>query len=212
LPLNVASRPAVSIVGVLAIRPGRASVVVRLCLSEALRRRASLHPRRCAAPTRKNGCRQIVPCHHCCCSSTTTTACWYHHLRVTLIAGPSSRSSLCRGTWSSRRAGRTPLVLVALVGGDQPAVTPEELQAHLSSRFRVSVGTAGVCAWLGGPFARECRQDGLSSVAMQGGGQAVHPELELAVDHYSKVQCWDFDPMLVEVDACLAKPQAGLTR
>jgi hypothetical protein len=46
------------------------------------------------------------------------------------------------------------LVLVALVGGDQPAVTPEEFQAHLSSRFRVSVGTVGDSAWLGGLFAR----------------------------------------------------------
>ena len=48
------------------------------------------------------------------------------------------------------------LVLVALVGGDQPAVTPEEFQAHLSLRFRVSVGMARVCAWLQGPFACEC--------------------------------------------------------
>jgi hypothetical protein len=39
----------------------------------------------------------------------------------------------------------------------------------------------------------------------------VHPELELVVDRCSEVQRWDFDPMLVELDACLVKPQAGLT-
>jgi hypothetical protein len=39
------------------------------------------------------------------------------------------------------------LVLVALVGGGQPAVMLEELQAHLSLRFCVSVATAeGVSA------------------------------------------------------------------
>jgi hypothetical protein len=47
------------------------------------------------------------------------------------------------------------LVLVALVGGGQPAVTLEELQAHLSLRFCVSVATAGGYAELGGPSARE---------------------------------------------------------
>jgi hypothetical protein len=42
--------------------------------------------------------------------------------------------------------------------------------------------------------------------------QAVHPEPMLAVDHCSEVQRWDFDPMLVVVEACLTKrpPQAGL--
>jgi hypothetical protein len=40
------------------------------------------------------------------------------------------------------------LVLVALVGGNQLAVTSEEFQAHLSSRFHVSVGAARGCAWL----------------------------------------------------------------
>jgi hypothetical protein len=71
----------------------------------------------------------------------------------------------------------------------------------------------GICAWLGGSFARECQQDSHSSIAMQGGGQAVHPELELAVDCCSELQHWDFDPMLVEVEACRAKrpPLAGLT-
>jgi hypothetical protein len=48
---------------------------------------------------------------------------------------------------------------------------------------------------------------------MQGGGQAGHPELELAVDRSSEVQRWDFDPMLIEVEACLAtissRPQPG---
>jgi hypothetical protein len=40
------------------------------------------------------------------------------------------------------------LVLVTLVGGDQPAVTPEEFQAHLSSRFRVCGHSRGLClAW-----------------------------------------------------------------
>jgi hypothetical protein len=45
---------------------------------------------------------------------------------------------------------------------------------------------------------------------MQGGGQAVHPEPMLAVDRCSEVQCWDFDPILVGVEACLTKrpPQA----
>jgi hypothetical protein len=77
----------------------------------------------------------------------------------------------------------------------------------------VSVGMTKVRAWLGGPFARECQKDGHSSVAMQGGEQAVHPELELAVDRCSEVQRWDFNPMLVEVEACRAKrsPQAGRT-
>jgi hypothetical protein len=49
-------------------------------------------------------------------------------------------------------ADHHPVVLVALVGGDQPAVTPEELQAHLALKFRVSVGTAGVRPWLGAPL------------------------------------------------------------
>jgi hypothetical protein len=42
--------------------------------------------------------------------------------------------------------------------------------------------------------------------------QAVHLEPMLVVDHCSEVQRWDFDPMLVEVEACLTKrpPQAGL--
>jgi hypothetical protein len=107
------------------------------------------------------------------------------------------------------------LVLVALVGGDQSTVTPEEFQAHLSLRFRVSVGVAGVCAWLGEPFARECQQDGQCCIAMQGGKmpiQAVHPEPELVVDRCLEVQRWDFDPMLVEVEACLTKrlPQTVL--
>ena len=82
------------------------------------------------------------------------------------------------------------LVLIALVGGDQPAVTPKEFQAHLSSRFRVSVGAVGVCAWLGGHFACVCQLDGYSSVAMQEGKmqiQVAHPEPELVVDRCSEV-------------------------
>jgi hypothetical protein len=59
--------------------------------------------------------------------------------------------------------------------------------------------------------ARMRQQDSPASVPLQGGGQAVHLEFALAVDRCSEVHRWDFDPMLVEVDACLAKPQAGLT-
>jgi hypothetical protein len=110
-----------------------------------------------------------------------------------------------------QRAGADPTLVLVTLGGDQLAVTPEDLQAHLASRFRVSVGTAGACAWLRGPFAQECLQGDLSSTAMHGGGQAVRPEPELAVVRCLEFPCRDFDPMLVEVDACLAKPQAGLT-
>jgi hypothetical protein len=73
------------------------------------------------------------------------------------------------------------------------------------------MATTGGCAWLGGSSTRVRQQDSPASVALQGGGQAVHPEFALAVDRCSEVHHWDFDPMLVEVDACLAKPQAGLT-
>jgi hypothetical protein len=51
-----------------------------------------------------------------------------------------------------------------------------------------------------------CQQDGLLSAAMLGDGQAGLPELELVANRCSKVPRKDFDPMLVEVDACLAKP------
>jgi hypothetical protein len=40
-------------------------------------------------------------------------------------------------------ADHPPIVLVALVGGDQPAITPKELQAHLALKFRLSVGKGG---------------------------------------------------------------------
>jgi hypothetical protein len=43
-PLSVAPRPSAYAAGVPAIGPGRASVLVRRRASEALRRRASLHP------------------------------------------------------------------------------------------------------------------------------------------------------------------------
>jgi hypothetical protein len=69
----------------------------------------------------------------------------------------------------------------------------------------MSVGTAGVSAWVGSPFARESQQDGHSGVAMHGGRQAVHPEPKLVVDRCFEVQSWDFDPMLVEVEACQAR-------
>ena len=99
-----------------------------------------------------------------------------------------------------------PLVLVALVGGNQPAATPEEFLAYLSSKFHVSVGEARACASLGGPVAREYQQDDHSCIDMQGGKmqiQIVHQEPELAVDRCLGVQRWDFDPMLVEVEAGL---------
>jgi hypothetical protein len=97
-------------------------------------------------------------------------------------------------------ANHPPVVLVALVGGDQPAVTPEELQAHLALKFRVLVGTAGVCAWLGGPFARDCLKEG---------GQVVHPEPELAVVRCLEVPSRDFDPMLVEVSVAAGAVATG---
>jgi hypothetical protein len=87
-------------------------------------------------------------------------------------------------------ADHPPIVLVALVGGDQPAVTPKELQAHLALKFRVSMATVGVCAWLGAPFARDWLHEG---------GQLVHPEPELRVVCCLEVPSRDFNPMLVEV-------------
>jgi hypothetical protein len=56
-----------------------------------------------------------------------------------------------------------------------------------------------------GPLCTRVSAGRHSSIAMQGGRQAVHPELELAVDYCSELQHWDFDPMLVEVEACRAK-------
>ena len=61
-----------------------------------------------------------------------------------------------------------------------------------------------VLAWR--PYCMRCQQDGLLSAAMLGDGQAGLPELELVANRCSKVPRKDFDPMLVEVDACLAKP------
>jgi hypothetical protein len=50
----------------------------------------------------------------------------------------------------------------------------------------------------------------LALLCKEAGGWCT-PEFVLVVDRCSEVQRWDLDPMLVEVDACLAKPQASLT-
>nr|AWA44753.1 hypothetical protein SS91I14_000012 [Saccharum spontaneum] len=89
-------------------------------------------------------------------------------------------------------------VVVPLVGGNQPAATPEEFLAHLSSKFHVSVEAATTCAWFDGPIARVCQQHGPPCVDMQGGEtqiQAVRREPQLAVDPCLEVQQRDFDPI-----------------
>jgi hypothetical protein len=68
-------------------------------------------------------------------------------------------------------------VVVALVGGNQLAATPEEFLAHLSSKFHVSVEAATTCSWFDGPIARVP---------------------QLAVDRCLEVQQRDFDPMPIE--------------
>jgi hypothetical protein len=40
------------------------------------------------------------------------------------------------------------LVLVVLVGGNRPAISPAEVRAHLSSVYHISKGTTSVNAWI----------------------------------------------------------------
>jgi hypothetical protein len=94
------------------------------------------------------------------------------------------------------------LVLVALTGSSQSVATLDEFQAHLSSRYQVSVSAAR------GLVAREHQQDDHSDAAVQGvtmAMQVVHTEPEIAVHRCSEVQRWDFDPMLFEVEACVTQ-------
>lgn len=68
------------------------------------------------------------------------------------------------------------LVLVALVGGSQPTVSPTEFWAHLSSMLDVSEGMASFCAWLGAPLAHE-RQDGRPSSSREVVGLEAEADL-----------------------------------
>ena len=89
------------------------------------------------------------------------------------------------------------LVLVALVGGNQPAVSPEEFWAHLASTYEVAEGATSVCAQLGGSFARERR---LGS-SCEGVGLEAEADLVLWSRPRQLPPTVDslLDPMLVEV-------------
>jgi hypothetical protein len=57
-----------------------------------------------------------------------------------------------------------------------------------------------------GLFARECQHDDHSNAVVQGGAtamQVVQTEPVLAMHRCPEVQRWDFDPKLVEVEACV---------
>ena len=100
------------------------------------------------------------------------------------------------------------LVLVALVGGNRPAVSPTEFRAHLASTYEVSEGAASVCAWLGGNFARERQSDGRPSSSCKVVGLEAEADLVLWSRPRQVLPAVDLTlyPMLVEV-AIQAPPQ-----
>ena len=114
---------------------------------------------------------------------------------------PKVEVFITRGAWTSRASGvDLPLVLVVLVGGNQPAATPEEFLAHLSSKFHVFEGTTRVCAWLGDPSECEHQHDGHSSSSCKRAGLEDGADLML-LSRPRQLATADtmLDPMLVEV-------------
>ena len=93
------------------------------------------------------------------------------------------------------------IVLVALIGGNHPIVSPVEFQAHLSSKFHVSEGAAKACAWLESLSACKRLQDGHSSSSCERAGLEDGTDLMLWSRPRQLPTAVDttMDPMLVEV-------------
>jgi hypothetical protein len=103
-------------------------------------------------------------------------------------------------------ADHPPVVLIALVGGDQPAVTPEELQAHLALKFRVSMATTGVCAWLGAPLhVIGCRKAGNWCTLNLSSQWSVAWRFRVGI----LIPCWSRSPWRLEPSQQAPRPYSG---
>jgi hypothetical protein len=105
------------------------------------------------------------------------------------------------------------LVLVALIGGNQPAVSPEAFWAHLASMYEVSEGASSVDAWLGGNFACECQLDSRPSSSCEVVGLEAEANLVLGsrLRQLPPVVDSTLDPILIEAAIQVLPPNRRST-